>query len=454
MKPILPKEILKYKAAKKPPKDSCDKSNQIITKLKIVKRVLIDKYSRVEVADSFNCHRNTVANILTKFSEIDEGKKQQLLYDSLPLEQLLELASCLSDTPSIPKSHPRMVSKGVEQYVVGLWREDGIRVGVKRLRSTLDNTLKNSPLGYLFLENITTGQLKGIYKRNGLKCQKVRTKNGQVRHLYDYGKLSAFQYLHFDTKDIVDAHALPPKIYQYFACHKKKLPTIEWNIVDAKTRTRFVAYSFEKTSEFGLRFLLLVLSYIRSFSHYYGSITVWMDNGVEFACGSSEKLAQICSIISPLNATAKAYHPYFDVRKNLIERTHRSDDEEFLVPKGELLKDHQSFLTEAKKYHYYWNNLRSHSGIGMNNQTPKQKLRSTGLSNVEMLTNFPTFIIEHNLPLLREVSEPFLALAELKRKSSLTSPPRLIDQKVLLDTIDCFNFLSVNAQKVLTYYQF
>jgi hypothetical protein len=453
MNRIIPKEIMSYKQAKKLPSGrGSDESTQIITKLKIVKRVLVEKDHQVEVAESFGCHRNTVGNILKIFRQIDEESKQKLLYDSLPLDQLLKCASILADTPSTPKSHSRMANKAQEQYVVGLWREDGIRVGVKRLAGILDTTIENSPLGPVIIGGISPGQLRGIYKRNGLKCKKVRTKNGQTRHLYDYDQLAAFENLHYDTKDIVDSKALPPKVYQYFACRKNGLPTTEWNIIDAKTRMRFAAYSFGKTAEFGLRFLLLVLAYLRSFSNYFGRITVWMDNGTEFARGSDEKLQQWRSIISPLNATAHAYHPNFDVRKNLIERSHRSDDEEFLVPKGELLKDHRSFLAHAKNYHHYWNNQRSHSGIGMNHQTPRQKLLASRLTNIDLLTNFPTFIIEHHLSLLREVTEPFLALAELKRKSNLTSPPRLLDQKVFLDTIDCFHFLSKNAQKVLTYY--
>jgi hypothetical protein len=88
----------------------------------------------------------------------------------------------------------------------------------------------------------------------------------------------------------------------------------------------------------------------------------------------------------------------------------------------------------------------------MNNLSPLKKLKALGFTQALTITSFPTFIIEHHLPLLREITEPLLALAELKRKISISTPKKPFDQKMLLDTIDCFNFLSQNAQKVLIYY--
>jgi hypothetical protein len=60
----------------------------------------------------------------------------------------------------------------------------------------------------------------------------------------------------------------------------------------------------------------------------------------------------------------------------LIERSHRSDDEEFLIPFGASMKTKEQFMIQAQEYNDYRNTLRPHSGNEMNGKTPKEKLIS------------------------------------------------------------------------------
>jgi endonuclease I len=61
-------------------------------------------------------------------------------------------------------------------------------------------------------------------------------------------------------------------------------------------------------------------------------IKIWTDNGVEFFSGCQEKKKEWNDILGLLDASIDSYNPGWDVRKNLIERSHRSDDEELLIP--------------------------------------------------------------------------------------------------------------------------
>jgi hypothetical protein len=165
--------------------------------------------------------------------------------------------------------------------------------------------------------------------------------------------------MHFDTKELADAKSLPVDVYENFK-HNEDLPLIEWNLIDAASRTRFMAYSRGKSSTFGLQFLVWVMSHIR-YSGFTEYIHVHTDNGVEFFSGSEKKKVQWNDLLKELNADIDAYNPNWDIRKNLIERSHRSDDEEFLIPFGTKMKTKERFMIQAQEYNDYWNRLRAHS---------------------------------------------------------------------------------------------
>jgi hypothetical protein len=100
-------------------------------------------------------------------------------------------------------------------------------------------------------------------KRNHLRVQKVRTKNGEKRSLYNYQTIGAFWDMHFDTKILADQKSLPEGVYENLK-YNEHLPIYEWNIIDVASRTRFMSYSRGKSSTFGLQFLVFVLTHIRA----------------------------------------------------------------------------------------------------------------------------------------------------------------------------------------------
>ena len=265
-------------------------------------------------------------------------------------------------------------------------------------------------------------------------------------------RLLPFEYLHYDTKTIPDKSALPKDIYDNFN-DNKELPVIEWNIIDAATRTRFLAYSHNRSSDFGFHFLVTVIQFIRGTFPYLNNmkITVGMDNGAEFCMGSDKKLQEWNQLFKPLNTFLYAYNPGKDVRKNLIERSHLSDDQEFFVPRGRFIKNEKSFIEEARRYAFYWNDNRNHSGIGMNGLTPIQKLKSKGIYNAFKITTFPTLILEKHIALIKKNSQ---ILQLIHAIDQINSKYKNINQKKIIDAVSSFSYFFNNnfAQNVLTQY--
>ncbi|MEO0100670.1 MAG: integrase, partial [candidate division WOR-3 bacterium] len=82
-----------------------------------------------------------------------------------------------------------------------------------------------------------------------------------------------------------------------------------------------------------------------------------------------------------------------------VERSHKTDDEEFYIPLIPTFKNCSHFLKEAQKWQIYYNTKRPHFGYGMNNLTPLEKLKSLGLTHLnENFANFPVIILDYYSP--------------------------------------------------------
>src|SRR6185312_11768027 len=136
--------------------------------------------------------------------------------------------------------------------------------------------------------------------------------------------------------------------------------------------------------------------------NYDQHIRIGMDNGLEFCLGSKKKEDEWNNVLSVLNASVYQYDPHFDIRKNLIERSHKTDDESFYIPRGIYMKDKYTFHQEVIDYQDYWNRQRPHTGIGMNNRTPREVLKQHGLIGVNRLLEFPVLILEDSIMQLRK----------------------------------------------------
>jgi len=446
---IIAKEPMTYKKQKK--------DNELLVKLRIIKDRKYANLKVKEICYKYSVHRNTVRNIINKFETLDKKTKSTLLKDTLTKDEIFKYLGCIRDKPPKPKSHPKQATPEQEEKIIEL--HSRMTMGPKRMANHIKHSFRKPGNKHRKvyknekdLLRLTVAQIKGIYKRNRLKSKTVRSKTGERRNLYDYKLLGAFENMHYDVKYLADSHALPEDIYEKFKLDPN-LPLYMWNIIDAKSRFRFISYSNHLGSEFGRNFLHLVIQYIRStLANWDTHITIGTDNGSEFYGGSKRKEEQWNTTLKFLNAHIYSYEPGFDIRKNLIERSHRTDDEEFLIPRGPFIYDKESFLDEARDYMYYFNAQRSHSGIEMHNRTPLKVLQDAGFKSAHKLLNFPTMILEDNSHLLSDCYS-VLELSKFTedyfiRKEDITT----IDEKSIRDWIHRLPFFTGNAQKVLTHY--
>lgn len=429
------------------------KENELITKIRIIRSVRKDRIPIIQVANAFSCHRNTITNILSIFENtVTEKDRQRLLnsHASLSLEELATGYSALLNKSRKPHSHKKAATENQTQGIIKLFKEDKLRVGVRRMR----HLLKRRYLGHEVsdranLLGLTFAQLRGVYKRQELKTEKTRSCTGEVRHLYDYQVLGCFERLHYDVKYVLDQHALPEDIYRLLS--RPDIPRYEWNILDAKSRFRFLAYSYERPSEFGLRFLLFVIQYLRSrLVAYDPSIRIGFDNGMEFCGGSKRKEEEWNRLLSCADAEIYSYEPRFDIRKNLIERSHLTDDEELYIPRGIYMGTKETFLKEVTGYQHYWNFERSHSGIGMDNHTPFEILKQSGIIGAEKLLRFPVLILDDVIDALRTCTRP-VEFEYFARTNPDCIQKSQTCQKTRRDIEDKFS-LPFDAQNLLTYY--
>jgi len=442
---ILPKEPMIYKEQ--------IKTNELIVKLRIF-RLVKQGFKQGEVADMFSCHRNTISNIMIDFkTNFSHELQNKLLYDSWKKEELSEILVPLKNKSSRPYHHPTQADI-IQEAAVASWlfNERGLKVGADSMRTIIKRRFDGSPDPFLVsLTKLTKRQIRGIYKRYGLKTKRVRSYTGAKIHVHDYQKLSCFQEAHFDTKHILDQKALPEEIYNDFL-QKDWLPRYQWTFQLAKPRFRLPAYSRHINSEFGLKYLVFCLMYIRFlFNNWEENINIGMDQGLENCKGSEDKLAAWNQILSLLNAQAYQYHLGNDIKKNLIERSHKTDDTHFYVPRAIYFKDKQSFLQEAAGYYQYFNFIKSHSGIGMRDRTPFEVIKDSGVIKPERLMNFPTMILDDHIHILRKTTDFLLYKAEL---DSLRAKKKSVSAKEIVDTSQKYEFFNEqNAQKVLTAYR-
>jgi hypothetical protein len=424
------------------------KKDELVTKIRIIKQVKQKKLPITAVAQSFQTHRNTIHNILRVFEKRISPQSRDLLLKSktsLSQRQLEESFPALLNQKRAPKTHKRKAGLKAEETIVKLFTEDRIRIGIRQMKTFLMRRFGKDHS----LAKLTLGQLKGIYVRNNLSDVHTPKGKSERRALYDYKAITAFAYMHLDVKDILDKKTLPPAIYHLLS--HNSAPVFQWNLMEVKSRFRFLAYSYGLNAEFGFRFLLFTLLYIRYALHNEDiHITTGVDNGLEFCRGSQRKLEEWNRHLKVLNAHLYQYEPYFDIRKNLLERSHRSDDELQFVPRGIYMTDKQSFHKEVTGFARYWNTGHAHHGIEMHGATPAQALKKLELTGVDRLTEYPVLILEDSIADMRECTKlvEFEAFAEQNPDLILRSKT---DQKVKREIEDKF-FLSSDAQNVLTYY--
>src|SRR5579872_2430192 len=259
----------------------------------------------------------------------------------------------------------------------------GYRRVAKNLREKPGLTIKDSTVRNI----LKRARVKGLI--NG---EKVRAASGKSVRFYDWYSAQPFEVIQTDLKVILDKKALPQEVYHHTQRHN--LPLYQWTAECVNTRIRFLCYSNEKSFVNGLNFYLMVIAWLRA-HNVRTELVFTVDWGEEFGGKSRQKITDLRKLLKPLGATVHQNHKGQSQENGFVERSHRTDDEEFYIPRLQTIKTNDQFFLEALNWVWYYNTKRGHTGNGMADGTPYQKLQKQYYWIPKDICAFPPLLLDN-----------------------------------------------------------
>jgi hypothetical protein len=288
----------------------------------------------------------------------------------------------LADLTRRPHRSPNQTRPALEQLVLAARKQ----TGYGPLRLHRDAGIALPP-----------GTIRNVLRRHPVRPKKRRTWRGTRRRIYQWDDKAPLSFFQTDLKVIRDRKALPNDVYVHH--ERAGLPLYQWTACCVRTRLRFLAYSFEKTMANGLLFMILVVCWLRMFGLHH-RICFQTDWGEEFGGKSPRKLASLDRrIFAPLAAALLRIRKGRTTDNAIVERSHRSDDEEFYAPKLRRYPNTDAFLLAAFRWQCHFNIRRPHFGKHMNGRRPIDRAREILPQLRRDVALFPTIQLDHLGPL-------------------------------------------------------
>lgn len=285
------------------------------------------------------------------------GIQRPVIYDIIGKEK----EGDLTDRSKAPKRCPFQTSATVEDKVLEV--KNKTHLGPKRLSIYLAK-YENLSVAY--------GTIRHILRRNKDRITyKIKGRRaGEKREFVDWYSAKPFEIVQMDIKFIRDHKALTAN--QIIHLDRYEVPNYQWDAIDVNSRFKLIAYSREKSWTNGLMFYLWVISWLRSHG-VSCQIVFTVDHGEEFGGKSWLKVAELRKLISGFGAKLIQNHKGHPEENAHLERSHKTDDDEFYIPRVLKISSERDLLDEALGYNYYYNNVREHSSLDY--KTPYQHLK-------------------------------------------------------------------------------
>jgi transposase len=274
-----------------------------------------------------------------------------------------EIEGDLKDRAKVPKHQPRRTPIAIEDKVIEA--KNRTRLGPERLSRYLKQYEGIS---------IPAGTIRHIVRRNKKRINyHLHPHRGrkEKREFIDWYSARPFEIVQIDLKYIRDHKALTKE--QIIHLDRYEIPNYQWSALDVNSRFKLIAYSREKSWTNGLCWYLWVISWLRSHG-VKSTITFTVDNGEEFGGKSWIKVRELRKLIRGFGCHLIQNHKGHCEENAHLERSHRTDDDEFYIPRVMGIKSEFDLLNEAMGYIYYYDNTRGHSSL--NYQTPFSYLKS------------------------------------------------------------------------------
>jgi transposase len=290
-------------------------------------------------------------------------------------------AGDLDDSSRSPKVVHNKTPDEVEEKVVKLKRKTNY--GPLRLKEELLE---------VYQVDLSEHTIRNIVRRNKKKTRGKRHKPHKkgTRQFIDWYTAKPFEVVQIDLKYVVDQKAL--SMEQIDHIHAKDLPLYQWGAIDVNSRFKLIAYSDEKSWTNGLTWFLWVISWLRSHG-VTAEIVFTVDRGEEFGGRSWFKIVELRKLLSGFGCKIIQNNKASPQENAHLERSHRTDDDEFYIPRILKINSRQEFFAEAFNYIYYYNTIRKHSGI--DRETPWQRLSKQHPSLNARIKYVPPLILDN-----------------------------------------------------------
>ena len=284
-------------------------------------------------------------------------------------------SDALSDKSRKPKHSPNKTDESIQQKILELRAKTSW--GRKRLSKAL---------------GINQWTVRNVLRQNHVKKNSKQRRVFYPAHWAWEVKLP-FSLAQVDTKHILDKAAIGKYNYTHFS--RLHLPPYQWTFLDAITRFRFLAFSYELTQTNGLLFVAAVMSWLRSWS-IVEQVHWQEDWGQEFGGDDYNKLNSLNEkYYKPFNAVLNRAPKGRKGYQGRVERSHRTDDEEFYLPIIPKVNSTEEFINYAKLWQYYYNSKRYHFGYKMDGKTPLERLNEYGFNFSDTFSLFPILILDN-----------------------------------------------------------
>lgn len=185
----------------------------------------------------------------------------------------------------------------------------------------------------------------------------------EKRPFVDWYPAPPCEIVQVDLKHIRDRRAQTKE--QIIHLDRCQIPNYHWSALDVNSRLKLIAYSRKKTWTNGLCWYLRPITWLRT-NGVQAKIVFTVDHGEEFGGESCFKVKELRKLVRGFGCQLIRNHKGHCAENSHVERCHRTDDDEFYIPRVSHVNSEQNLLNKALGYIYYHNNVREHSSLDYN----------------------------------------------------------------------------------------